>query len=106
MHQNSWKPAMIKEEGGQAAPRWTFWSKFFWYPAVTLGILMMLLTLRLNVSHALEKRAWQKASPATEVTVYAAAHASKWDRPLTTLTSDDDDGDDDDNGDDCPTTST
>jgi hypothetical protein len=103
MHQNLWKPAPIKARGGQSARRRTFWPKFFWYPAVALGVLMMLLALRLGVGHALKGHTWQKISPVSGFTVCAAAHSPKWDRPLTTLTSDNDD-DDDDDGDDNPTT--
>jgi hypothetical protein len=105
MHQNLWKPAMIKTKRGQSAKRRTFRPKFFRYPVVILGVLMMLLTLRLGVGHALEGHAWQKVSPASGVALGAAAHVPKWDKPLTTLTSDDGD-DDDDGGDDCPTTAT
>jgi|WetSurMetagenome_2_1015567.scaffolds.fasta_scaffold105271_2 hypothetical protein len=97
---------MIKTKGGQGARRRTFWPKFLWYPVVTLGVLMMLLTLRLGAGHALEGPAWQKVSPATGVPVYAAAHSPQGDKPLATLTSDSDDDDGDDDGDDCPTTVT
>ena len=108
MHQNLWKPAPTKKKAGQSAYRRTFWPKFFWYPLVTLGILMMLLSLRLGVGHALEGHAWQKVSPAPGFVAYSAADALKWDKPLTTLTNNyDDDADDGgDEGDDCPTTVT
>jgi len=105
MHQNLWKPAMINKKADQTGPRRTFRPKFFWYTAVALGILMIVLTLRLGVGHALEGHAGQKVSPAAGVAVYAAAPALTWDKTLRTLASesDDDDGDD---GDDCPTTAT
>jgi hypothetical protein len=104
MHQNLWKPAPMKARGGQRARRLTFWPRFFWYPAVTLGVLMLVLAV--GLSHALEGQGWQKISPASAFAAYSAAHSPKWDKPLTTLTSDNDDDDDDDNGDDCPTTVT
>jgi hypothetical protein len=97
MHQNLWKPAPIKARRGQAA----FWPKFFRYPVVALGVLMMLLTLRLGVSHALAGHGRQKIGPTPAFAVYSAALYPKWDTPFKTLTSDDDD--DDDGGDDDPT---
>jgi hypothetical protein len=106
MHQYLRKFAPIKARGGQGGPRRACWPKFFWYPVIALGVLMMVLTLRLGVGHALERHAWQKVSPAAGFAVYAAAHSPKWDKPLLTLTSDSDDDDGDDDGDDCPTTAT
>ena len=101
MPRNLWKPAPIKTGGGQAARRRTFWPKFFWYPALTLGVLMMVLTLRLGVSQAITGPAWQKVSPAPVLAACAMAHSPQWDTPLTTLAGDNDD--DDDGNDDDPT---
>jgi hypothetical protein len=96
----------MQRRGGHGGLRRTCWPKFFWYPLVTLGVLMMLLTLRLGVGHALEGHTWQKVSPSPGFALNSAAHSPKWDKPLLTLTSDSDDDDGDDDGDDCPTTAT
>jgi|UniRef100_A0A7V6A2N7 hypothetical protein len=72
---------------------------------ITLGVLMMLLVLRLGVSHALGTPAWPKFRSAAGVAGYSAAPSAQWDKSLRTLNSDNDDDDDDDNGDDGPTIS-
>ncbi len=100
MTRNLRKPAPIKARGGQAAPRQAFWPKFFWYPALILGALIMTMTLKVGVSPALQGHGWQKVSPAYGFAAYAAAHSPRWDKKLTTLTSDGDD--DDDGGNDDP----
>jgi hypothetical protein len=101
MNQNLWKSATRKGRRGQ--PRLIFLPKFFRYPAVALGVLMMLLALKVGVGHAMGGPAWQKVAPISGFAAYATPHSPKWDKSLTTLTSDNDD-DDDDDGDDCTVT--
>lgn len=103
MHQNLWSPAALKARGGQAAPHRTFWPKFFLYPAVILGALMMVMALRVGLGHALEGRSWQKVNSTLEYPAYSPDHSQKWDKKLSTLAGDNDDDDDGDD-DDCPTT--
>jgi hypothetical protein len=104
MNQNLWKPAAMKARGGHAMVRRTFWPKFFLYPAVVLGALMMVVALRVGWGHALEGHSWQKPSPTLVYPAFSPDHPQKWNKPLMTLTSDSDDDDDDSDGDDCPTT--
>ena len=104
MNQNLWKTAPMKVRGGQLSPRRSFWPKFFWYPALILGVVMMVMALRVGFGHALEGRGWQKVGPIPVFSAYLPDHPQKWDKPLTTLTGDNDDDDDDGEGEDCPTT--
>jgi hypothetical protein len=95
MDQKLFKFTLRKERGGPSTPRRTLRSRFL-FPALVLGIMIMIMALRLGISQARDGHVWQKVGPTPALETYAPDHSPKWQKTLMILSGDNDDDDDGD----------